>query len=54
VAEGSAGYGVVGDYEHEHRLAEHEHEVAGVRSFASDAPRRGLVCLVEWAGEAQP
>jgi four helix bundle protein len=28
VAEGQAGYGVEGDYEHEHRFAEHEHEAA--------------------------
>jgi four helix bundle protein len=27
-AEGPAGYGVGGDYEHEHRVAEHEHERA--------------------------
>jgi hypothetical protein len=39
VAEGSAGYGVVGDYEHEHRLAEHEHEVAG-EPEPSDEPKR--------------
>jgi len=39
VAEGLAGYGVAGDYEHEHRVAEHEHERAA-RPEPKDADER--------------
>jgi len=43
VAEGPAGYGVAGDYEHEHRVAEHEHELAAEpEPSVGPEPRSGL------------
>ncbi len=41
VAEAQAGYGVEGDYEHEHRFAEHEHESA-TKPEATDGPERRI------------
>jgi len=41
VAEGQVGYGVEGDYEHEHRFAEHEHEAA-TEPEPTDGPQRPI------------